>query len=198
MKFIDDLKLLNDLDKDQFNLLVEEINKNPMRLSADIAQFESFCEINKIERNIATKLYAVLSHICGYLIDNRSIEKGIAKIEDSIINPHFEDVSKIWNLIKLNLINLSQFINIRKERNLSDVIPGIREFNIICDVRPVFDLERQKIIKYIYPIILSFRPDSGESRVAYEIEDNDLTTLQDEVNTAVRKLEIIKQSIENE
>ncbi|MGA2407073.1 MAG: hypothetical protein ABSF81_10030 [Bacteroidales bacterium] len=195
MKFIDDLVELNKLKKEELDLLLNEFNKNPLLESLDFANFESFCANNNIDIDVAGKFYSILAYICRFFIKHRSISIGIEKIEESIIKPHYKDVDNIWIYIKDNIPNLKDFIYLRKERDLHNVNEGISSFNIYCDVRPLYDISRKEIVKYTFPIIISIQPEEANERIVYEINEQELIEIKDDVDAAIGKLELLKKSL---
>ena len=200
MKFIDDLKDLSSFDEKTFNLLINQFNSEPLSTIKGISKFETFCKEHKIDVVSARNLYQILYYIIQSFISTQNIEKGIAEIEKDIINHYLPEpkVENIWKRIKDNLPKLTQFILLIKERELKTLTNKIDEIKLVCDIRPLFDADREHIIKYTFPIIISISDERKESKIVLELEEDDLFELKSEVNRAIRKLKILKENFENE
>lgn len=197
MEFIDDLKSLKTLSQDQIQLLIDEINTNPLVTMYDYGRYEKLCQDNNIDEKIGLNLYYVLSYIFSFISDEKEIESGFVKVEKELKPFIPDELSEIWNYLKQKLPDLNSFQVFRKEKVLKRFFNRIEGFSIICDIRPIFDIERKKVIKYTYPIILSLRISGSEERKNYDLSENDLLDIKKEIDSAVSKLEYLKNACKN-
>jgi hypothetical protein len=197
MNFIDDLKLVNELPEGHLSFIINIFKSNPLNSFSLIAQYKQSCKDEGIDSDQADRFYKIISFVCDYCIEERSIEVGLREIETKFLKNYISEVSQIWSYIQKIIPELNEFILRRKERKLKRVTNNIDDFSIICDIRPVYDIKREEIISYLYPIILSIKSDSSESKINFEIDESELINIQKEVNTALSKLNTLKEKFNN-
>ena len=197
MGFVDDLMTISRLPKNQLDLLIEVFQTNPLSSVSNILQYQKFCADNNIDKEDAVKFYKVLAFIVDYFINEKSIEKGNIEFEEKVIKNTFPGTENIWTYLKEKIPTLNEFILLRKEHHLSKVANKLERLDIICDIRPVYDIKRENILKYLFPIIISLEEESSNSKLVFETDEPGLYRLQKEINTAISKLEIIKERFKN-
>lgn len=198
MKLIDDLVDLSELSEDSFSILINEFNTNALKSFNDFSKYQKLYLEHNIEQEKADTLYGVLAYILRFLIDEKSVDEGLQKFEQDRLSDDLDKVKAIWDRIKKSIPNLNGFINILKERDLLKVSNGLDSLKIVCDVRPLFDVERENIIKYTYPILLSLEIRDSDKKLVFELSETDLINAQSEVDTAVRKIGILKKKFPND
>jgi hypothetical protein len=50
-------------------------------------------------------------------------------------------------------------------------------------------------VKYTFPIIISIQPEEANERIVYEINEQELIEIKDDVDAAIGKLELLKKSL---
>ncbi|MFH0757251.1 MAG: hypothetical protein V2B15_08195, partial [Bacteroidota bacterium] len=128
-------------------------------------------------------------------IENRDIEKGLKEFQKDYVDPFTDKVGKFWDFIIANKENLVLFANQIKEKQLKSVNNSLAEISLYCDARPLYDIKREKILKFTYPILISMKLDQSDSKIISEIEEKDLYKLQQEVNIAISKIAILKSKL---
>jgi hypothetical protein len=194
MEIIDDFKEIQSLSEKSMILLVNEFNTNPLNSFGSIFKLEKICLDENIDKTVAKKFFGLLVFITDSIINEKNVSLGFKKFEEKVIHIFPEETKYVWDFIKNNFGRLEQFIIKRKEILLSDENDKIKGFNIICDVRPIYDIDRTKIEKYIFPLILSITSDENNKFVA-EFYEEDLEKIKLEVDYAYKKLQIIKNDL---
>ena len=198
MKFIDDLIGIADLSEDSFNLLVNEFNTNSLVSFNDFSKYYKMCLDKSIEKEKADSFYDVLVYILRFLIREKSVDEGLQKFEKEMLTYHFNEVKTIWDRIKKIIPKLNEFINILKERDLLRICNRLDALKIVCDVRPLFDVERQNIIKYTYPILLSIEGEHSYEKMVFELSEVDLIIIKKEIDVAVKKIGILRKKFNDD
>jgi len=193
MKFIDDLVSTSDISNDHFDLLIKEFNENPWSRFKDVSKFSKLCLDNNIDEKKANFLRNVIHYILDFIIEERDFQNGIDRFENDILKYHPVNVKEPWVRIKNAIPNLSGFINVLKEEDLKSISKRLNELRLICDIRPLFNIERKAIIKNLYPIILSIKARDSREKLIFELDEDDLMDIKKEVDFAISKLAILKK-----
>lgn len=195
MVLIDHFKEISSLKKENLTSLLNEFNDNPLNSVGTIAKLEKLCLKEEIDIKLAKNFYRLLAYICDFLIDKKSIDIGIKEFEEKIIEIFPEETKYIWDFFKDNLDRLKEFIIKRKENLLSSESNKIEKISIICDARPIYNIERNEIEKYIFPLVLSISFENDDKRVFAELNEEDFEKLKREIEYAYKKLNILKENL---
>lgn len=196
MGFLEDLKDVAALSDANLDILVKYFKENDFDSQREFSAFEVFCSEKNINILLAKKLLKIFLFISEFCINERSLVLGL-----DILNKDFPELtknseySKIWSYVSTQILNLEEFIVRRKEKQLSNINDNIGEFNVVCDIRPLFDVEKKKIVRYLYPILFSIVPVNSEEKIVFELDEETLLRLKQEIDFAVSKLRILKESI---
>ncbi len=192
MSFLSDLNKIDSLEIDKIKIMCNYLEEIPLNEPIDYIKYENFCTANDIKTDIAKSFYRIITFIVDIALEERNLNKAIQETEKITgINFSDEKYKKVWDLIKDNITIFNKFIIYRKERNILNIAPRIQDFKIICDVRPIFNLEKTTIVKNTYPIILKIE-NSKDEEMIIELSKSELLELKSEIDTAVEKFNLIE------
>ncbi|MCX6567161.1 MAG: hypothetical protein NTW38_12215 [Candidatus Aminicenantes bacterium] len=195
MKLIEDLKTINNLDDDQFAAFLTNINSNELLSFKGLSDFEAFCTLKNIKFDDAKTIVRVLNFVFDLVIQKRDVSTALIYFENTFIEPAKKDldVLRAWTRIKDNINNLPSFYLFRKRYKLRNILPGLGEFNVICDARPIYD-SAKTIIDYLFPMILKIKTDDDEDLIC-EIDEEDLSAIETEIAYAKLKLSNLRSTL---
>lgn len=197
MSFFDDLKSFKSLSEEHFSNFIEYCNSREYGSAKNYVLFEKFKRDTGLSAEDVGALNRIIGFIADFIINEKTIQSGIIEFEKEF-DPFFKndnDANIAWTSIKekINDNKLESFILYRKEQRLKSQVPHLHQFSLVCDARPIFDVDRKKVIKYLFPIILKIKNHDEEIKL-YELDEDDLLRLKKEVDTAISKLVILKDT----
>ena len=170
-----DLELLNDLDYDKISFFSSFFCKYDMKSVKSQIHFQEECKRIDIEFDIARSIYSIFYYIASYVADKTSTEKGLNDFQENFLGEHLENESilKAWNTFKNNFHELNDFVLTVKTHKLTDTQLKLDDFELNCNIRPLFNVERNEILRYFFPIELKLSRNDKDEVYHFELEDVD-------------------------
>lgn len=198
--FFDDIKKVGLLPQGDLDNLISLINQSlKMRLTDEniATPFDAFVRDGKMEKSLVDTVVNVLTNIVDIIIRyDKDINDGFENIEKNIKNEleHDKDLTEAWKNVKTKITQMDYLILTRKKLLIKDSFLKIDTFSLICDVRPLFTLKRDKVVEFYYPILLSITDKKGIKSI-FELDENDLKRVKLEMENALNKIEVLKKRI---
>lgn len=199
--FLEDLYKISDFDKKQFKEIVTLLDQRVLKAinNEDEKQIDNeikeYITNNNITEERFSLPYLLLAHILDGMLGEKNLIDGFNKVKDFYLSrcDNEEKANKAFDLISENLNNINNIIISRKIASLNSDISRMGNVSIICDIRPIFNFARDKILKYIYPITFLFEDIDKEKKHVYRINESTLETLKKEIEYALKKIKILKE-----
>jgi hypothetical protein len=185
-------RALDSLDEDKLERLIKTINlfefDNPER----ITEYESEC--SRIGISVENARFII--RILGLFIELQNDKPegdDLAKLKKAVKQEfsNEEEWTKVWERFEFLLKRLDHFAIARKSQDLRDNLDAIEDFSIVCDVRPVFNLARTEIGRFLYPVILKL-VDKSAHKFRFEIDEEQLNNVICALVRAQKKIQILK------
>lgn len=191
MQLIKDLQGIKSVSDDCFNEVFEAVSKEQ---GNDFEKLKTISSL--IQKNSEDEVYSILrflDFLSSNLSDARDFYGKLNKLQDKIeLLVHDEpDAREGWQRIRSRLDNLDNFFLREKEKDIKRKFRCLEHFEITTDTRPVFSLDRKKIIKHIYPCILKIQTIDNQSFIC-EFYENQIDELISELELCKTKLSILK------
>lgn len=198
MRILDDFKKLNLLDEVKLKSFISHLNENAWETPSDYEEYEEWCRSNSIDVVEGKRLLTFITFVADYVSDQRDLVQGLNELKNELFG-HIElseEFSLNWKKLQSIIHETSNFILKTKEKWLRQVTKKISQFNLVCDIRPVFDLKRENVLNVMYPVILSLRHDQSTETFTYEVSEDTLREILAEVEYSLKKIEILKRSFQ--
>ena len=91
---------------------------------------------------------------------------------------------------------LRPFLLEQKARDLQSVAEEFDHVKFVCDARPVFSFERAEIRKWLIRTFGKIKFEDG-TELLFETDLNGLNSMKEEIERAIKKLNMISDSIES-
>lgn len=199
MTILTDFKALEKLKEVNISSLIDFLNKEIDFKSFDRTKFEELCEECKIKQEDGYKIANILSFASTKISESRNLSIGKEKLKQFFFQS--QDVPaehlETWNKLNTILDGVDEFILKIKELNLLSQNRSLNYFTITCDIRPLFDLKRNQIKKFLFPILLTINDSKSGNNLTYELDREILEKIKDEAECAIKKLEILKNNMFN-
>jgi hypothetical protein len=203
--FLSDARLILELDQDVYSRLVTQLGETD-----DFLDRRSLAAlISKIsgEGEEAGKIASIIYRIGGLLHDadmppqDAMDELGEA-IKEKADGIESEDRQILVDRLRALAADPVGLAKQYKARKLVDAIGSeLDEFQFICDIRPIFDQDRERIEGAIPLAALRLEytlPDGGSAVVEVRVSERQLEEFGAKITTAKRKLELIKEFVANQ
>ncbi|MCH7519369.1 MAG: hypothetical protein IH964_10145 [Candidatus Dadabacteria bacterium] len=197
MKILDDFKKLDILDDSKLQLFIEQLNLNTFEVTSDFDEFENWCTQNSIEMLDGKQLLTFIRFSANYVSDRRDKKEGLDKLKNELFG-HKElppNLSTNWEKLRTIIDKSDDFILNMKQQDLTQIGKKLSHFGLVCDVRPVFDLHRDNVLKLLYPIVLNIRHNESIETLSLELSEENLREIFEEAKFALKKLDILKKNI---
>jgi hypothetical protein len=191
MELLDDLKLISQLDEDGYNQIIEAMSKECSDLEWGIL-------VKNLSKQKNSESIKAVIRFVNFIAENKSNQVGFDNKEEDIdkyLNALLKDepeASKGWERIKDSLIKLNTYFLKNKEVSIKDRYSRITYFKIVSDIRPIFSMDKNKVIKNIYPHILKIETVDGKEFLCEFYEDT-IDELIQELNIAKQKQDVLKK-----
>lgn len=198
MSFFEDLRTFQALSEEQLAAYVQYANSREPNGSKEYVLFEKLTKESGISEETGRAINRVIGFLADFIISEKTTDGGLLGFESEFRAFLDSDAvaNSAWARIKELVKNrkLEPFIVYRKEQRLKGQVPHLHQFSLVCDARPIFDLDRQKISKFLFPIFLKLE-DHDDKISLYELEEEDLVRLKKEVDAALLKVQLLRESI---
>lgn len=194
MQILEDFLKLESLDDDKLSSLIHHLNSNPLSTLGHNFLFEQWCNDNSIPIQDGKSILKFLGFVIAVISDKGNISEGLNQLKkllfssDSIPNQYV----LAWKRLELTIPQLTNFLLNTKEKRLLNQAKKVGQLALTCDIRPVFDLERKNIQRYLFPIIATLRDIDTNELVTYELTEEELNDLYLEIKYALTKLQLLK------
>jgi hypothetical protein len=204
-EFIGQSRQILDLGDDAFRRLVARLSSSDRFLDRTALRklFDEALGKGKGTHDLA----AVIHKIAGLLHDadkpaGEAMDDLAEAIQEKAVG--LETQERVILIERLRLL-AAEPIGLAKQYKARALVGAIGseldEFKFICDIRPIFDERREKIEGAIPITILRLAytlPDQGDAVVELRITEKQLKEFKVQVETAQRKLDIIKDSLRDQ
>lgn len=191
MDITDDLRLFSKLDDD---LLTKFLNVAGREKSSPVDRAEVIraIEVALGDDGDVRGLFRVLNHLARGLATAKDFDQEFSEADAvfSKLAGDDQDVIAGWTKLKTNKSFIDDFVFSRKEQELKDRFNRFKDVSATIDIRPVFDIKREEIKKFLQMIIVSFEADDEEFVV--EMTEDDIDEVIEELQRAKRKLSVTK------
>lgn len=191
MELLDDLKLISLLDENGYSQIIEA-------MSRECSDVEWGILVKNISKQKDSESIKALIRFLNFIAENKSNQVGFNSKEadiDKYLNALLIDepeAAKGWERIKNSLKKLNTFFLQKKEMSIKDRYSRITYFKIVSDIRPIFSMDKNRIIKNTYPHILKIETVDGKEFLCEFYEDT-IDDLIQELNLAKKKLDMLKK-----
>lgn len=193
MDITDDLRLFAKLDEAVLTKFLSVASRDTTSV-VDRASI-----LREIEENLGDEadirgLFRVVNHLASELSTSGNFAESFEETEKVIheLVRGDDDALAGWLKLKEHSLFIDGFLFSRKEQDLKDRFNRFRSIDITVDIRPVFDLKRSEIKKYINACIMKLKGD--EEDIVLEIYEEDIAKIIEELNRAKDKLEVVKKN----
>ncbi len=191
------LAKMNELPPAVEKEFIGKLNETDFSDAVSISAFEAWCEGKEIPIPVAQAWFHFLTFFAEVAAEAEGIEAGIESAENNLVKTWLPDdaIESAWNRTKLQVETLRPFLIERKARDLQSVAGELDQVKFVCDARPVFSFERIEIRKWL---IRSFGKISLEdgTELLFETNLEGLNSMKIEIERAIKKLNMISESIE--
>lgn len=200
VQFIKDLKRMTLLGDEKLNDFISLLNNTNPSMFASSIKIDKFFEENGIAQDDGRKIRRFITFVAESMVESTNAEAALADIEKNVIGPfqNDRDVILSWERMKGLLSKLEGFIINIKEKQLNERIDRVANFSLTCDVRPVFDLDKKKIVRYLYPVILRISSTENDDDLILQTDGDGLIKIKSEIDMALQKLSILQLNVNNE
>ncbi len=138
-------------------------------------------------------LIRLISFVTDVVIDARKYEDALTDLDKTIerFSESNPEAAKGWGKLKLTVSQLGNHFISKKIEKIKNEYSRINNFQITTDIRPIFDLRKEKIETTIFPYILKIET-SDEKTFLCEFYDDTLEDLLEELKIAKSKAEAIQ------
>jgi hypothetical protein len=195
VKLVEDLKKINNISDEQLKIIIKFLNSTEK--DNRLTLIHKWCKENDFDIDIFDDCYSLIFFIVKEFIIENGMNDGIEEFEKTVLELRNcdEEISKAWGRLKLILPQLDIFSNKIKSRLLENIFPSLDEFNIVCDVRPVLDLERTAVNQLLYQTIITLNLSNSEQDIIFECDEDTLVKLKKNIDKALNKNKLIKSSL---
>ena len=197
MQILDDFMKLNKLDGDKLNSFINHLNENQLMIPSDVVKFETWCTENSLNIEDGKSIYKFISFAANFVSEKGSISNGLNQFKQllfgSMVIP--AEFNSLWEKLETIVQHLTNFLLKIKEKRLVHQARRIGQFSLTCDIRPVFDLERKNIQRYLYPILLTLKEAGKNEIISFELTEDELNDMLSEIQNAFSKLKLLKNKI---
>lgn len=192
MELIDDLKLISQLEEGEYNQIIEAISKE----CSDVEWGILVKNISKQKNSESIK--AVISFV-NFIAENKLNQDGFGNKEEDIdkyLGGLLQDEPEAadgWERIKKSINKLDAYFLKKKEESIKDRYSRITYFKIVSDIRPIFSIDKKRIIKNTFPHILKIETVDGKEFLCEFYEDT-IDELIQELNLAKQKEDLLKKT----
>lgn len=191
-EFIEDLRIIKDIDDDAFKQTLSVLSEEGVD-SADWVL--SLTKLSKDYGDNVKALLRFLEFLSGNFVNSRDYEDRVKFINKFFRNVASDDKDALegWEKISSKLDTMHDYFLSKKEEEIKDRFSRISRFNVTTDIRPIFNMSKNKIEKNIYPNILKIETVDDKTFICEFYEDT-LDKLIEELTNAKEKLNIINKS----
>ncbi len=191
-EFLADLKIIKDIDDDAFNQTLKVLSEQGVD-SADWVL--SLTTLSRDYGENVKALLRFLEFLSGNFVNSRNYDERVVFINKFFRNVTLddEDALKGWEKISSKLNSMHDYFLSKKEEEIKDRFSRISRFNVTTDIRPIFNMNKSKIEKNIYPNILKIETVDDKTFICEFYEDT-LDKLIEELTSAKEKLKIINKT----
>jgi hypothetical protein len=189
----DVINTIFNLSNERIDLLKTFINDFKYEDSKSIETYESSCKLIEIQPEDAKKIIRIIGFIAGAIIeDNNQNSVSILKknVSQYINDKDMEE--KGWQKIEYILDNVPLFFLEKKADILSDDFDLVKNYSVVCDIRPVFNRDRTDVGRFLYPVILKLT-DRTEHNFRFELNEYQVDNLIKSLIKAQSKIKILKE-----
>ncbi len=144
-------------------------------------------------------LLRLIGFITETAIDARKYDDALTDIDNTIerFSASNPNATKGWGKLKASVPRLENYFLSKKIEKIKNEYSRINNFQITTDIRPVFDLKKEKIETNIYPYILKIET-TDEKSFLCEFYDDTLDDLIEELKLAKSKADTMRIKFSNE
>lgn len=189
---IEDLNLISKVDDRSIDQVIDYLATNKILSYSDSIKFEEFCVKFQIQSGLVIRRF--LKFYSEWILKFNDHLQGKERIEkilsQSLIS--LPDAKLGWERIKKFSNRIPEIIDNLKFDTLSYKFSRLDSFEIINEIRPIFDANREKIIGNLTPYIVKITTVDGE-QLTCEFYDDDLIEIKKEIELAEKKNFIINK-----
>lgn len=160
----------------------------------DHAEWSIYIEtLDEHDKEIGSSLFRVVNWVGSSVVEARSYSESLSDLDEAIgrIAKNNPEVLTGWIKIKNFIPKLSEYFVNRKEEEIKSRFNRVSEFSITLDARPIYTMDRDEIVKLIYPHIVKIVT-SDEQEFICEFYEEQFDSLIEELTLAKKKLELLK------
>lgn len=196
MSFFEDFKKINKLNNKQLESFVAFLNSSSFLKNNVQNSLEFWSRENNIDFDLIKSCFSAINFLIIQFIIDKGYKQGIDIFENEILDIAQNQDSEIkltWDKLKKYIRKLDNFSLKIKSKKIATRYPLLEEFMLTCDIRPVFDIDRDKIHHFQYPIIITMKTSNQEKDMILECDEQDLIDLHSEIKKALEKIQVIKR-----
>jgi hypothetical protein len=204
-EFIDDARSILNLDQDQYLRLATQLGKSDTFVNRSVLEAMASESLGDTAaaKNVSAIIYKVagMLHVADLPVDQAmdALASAIqSKAKDLKVDER-RTLSERIRLLAAEPVSLAR--QFKAQKLAGSVGAELDEFQFICDIRPIFDKDRERIEGAIPIAILQFEysnPD-GESNLAeFRVTAKQLQAMEEKISDMKRKLKVINDSLANQ
>jgi hypothetical protein len=203
--FLSDARLIVNLDQDAYNCLATKLKETDDFL--DRASLTSLTSEVLGEGDEASKVASIIYRIGGMLHDagipaKKAMEELGEAIESKATGLEKQDRRTLIDRLKALAAEPIGLAKQYKAAKLVDAIGAeLDDFQIVCDIRPIFDHNRGRIEGAMPVAIMRLEytpPDGSDDVVELRVTEKQLADFESKIKTAQQKLKVIKALLEKQ
>lgn len=191
MDLISDLELISSIDESDYTNIISIYSDSDNKSLDRTLKLKKL--ISKDNSDVIKTLLRLISFVTDTAIDSRNYNNAFTDLSNtierfSVSNPN---AAKGWEKLKSSIPQLENYFLSKKIEKIQNEYSRIDSFQITTDIRPIFDLKKEKIESNIFPYILKIET-SDEKSFLCEFYDDTLEELIEELKMAKSKAKAIQ------
>jgi hypothetical protein len=190
----EDLALISGISESDFDKTIDLVSSG----STDNKDFAVFIESYETDeqKEPIIALFRFFNYIGETLAEARSHELAYKKLDELLQKVVANDLNaaKGWVRLKGAYDKLQPFFIKAKEDVIKSRFSRVSDFSLTVDLRPVYSLDRNTIVKLLYPNILKIETNDDKTFIC-ELDEENLDLLLEEITLAKKKLELLKNKV---
>lgn len=156
--------------------------------SEDIESYEAECT----SRNVSGANFASVAHfVADALIALDGAEETFSQLHRYVDSDQSPSARHLIVEFEQTSESLADLVVYKKREQIKNEFNRATQFKTYTDIRPVFDVRKNLVEEYLYPVIIKVKT-IAEEDFLFEVYEEDLDRIVDSLESAKRKLRVLR------